>query len=197
MSVKPSARRSSSATYWGAMQIPAIFASRTVVVSGAPSCASELCAPIRPAAPADESVERNWRRVRVVHMMAHLPSLERTSPFQLALELVEKAPVARLGDELIGGELDHARLAQAQCVEAKRVLGIVVTPRVVRNLLQRLQRIVVARGEAAVDDCARGSGGIVAAEVSRLEDRAQHALGRRRMLAHEVAVASEHAAIML
>src|SRR6516165_2363020 len=74
MSVKPSARRSSSATYWGVMQMPAIFASRTVVVSGGPSWASELCAPIRPAAPAADTVARKRRRLCAGCIMCLLSS---------------------------------------------------------------------------------------------------------------------------
>src|SRR5205823_9649215 len=44
------------------MQMPAIFARRTVVVSGGASWANELGAPMRPATPADESVARKRRR---------------------------------------------------------------------------------------------------------------------------------------
>src|SRR6516225_7329917 len=72
MSVKPSARKSSSATYCGAMQMPAIFASRTVVVSGGPSWAHEAAAPMRPATPADESVDRKRRRLCVDCIMGSL-----------------------------------------------------------------------------------------------------------------------------
>src|SRR5712691_10354032 len=103
------------------MQMPAIFANRTVVVSGGPSCADELRAPIRPAALADESVERNWRRVRVVRMMAHLPSLKRASPLQLTLELVEDPPVGALGDDLLWARLHDAGFVQAERVKADGV----------------------------------------------------------------------------
>src|SRR5262249_47911943 len=116
MSVKPSARRSSSATYWGAMQMPAIFASRTVVVSGGPSWARELCAPIRPAAPADERVARKRRRFCVIRMMPHLSPSDaacersRLLPLQLALELVEEPPVSALRNNLVRRRFDDARL---------------------------------------------------------------------------------------
>src|SRR6516164_891121 len=43
--VNPSLRSSSSATYCGAMQMPGIFASRMVVISGGASCANPF-API-------------------------------------------------------------------------------------------------------------------------------------------------------
>src|SRR5215831_16830642 len=134
MSVKPSARRSSSATYWGAMQMPAIFASRTVVVSSNPSWAGKLRAPIRPAAPADDSVVRKRRRFCVMRMMPHLSPSDaacersRLLPLQLALELVEEPPVSALRDDLAGRRLDYARFVQSQRVEPDRVLGIVVAP---------------------------------------------------------------------
>jgi hypothetical protein len=72
----------------------------------------------------------------------------RCSRLQLAFELVEKAPIGVFRDDLLRRFFDCAVFAQAQRIEADRVLGIVVTPFVVRKVLQRLQRIVVALGEA-------------------------------------------------
>src|SRR5688500_20284757 len=67
MSVKPSARSSSSATYWGAMQmLLGTLARRTVVVSGGPSSASDGRAPRTPAAPASDRPARNSRRLGTV-----------------------------------------------------------------------------------------------------------------------------------
>src|SRR5215471_5741604 len=140
MSVKPSARRSSSATYWGAMQMPAIFASRTVVVSGGLSWARELCAPIRPAAPADERVARKRRRFCVIGMMSHLSPSDaacerpRLLPLQLALELVKEAPIGALRDDLVWCRLDHARFVQTQRVKADRIFRVVFAPARVLNL---------------------------------------------------------------
>ncbi len=42
------------------------------------------------------------------------------SRLQLALELVEEAPVGAVGDELVRAGLDHADLVQAERVEAQR-----------------------------------------------------------------------------
>src|SRR5262245_31501620 len=67
-----------------------------------------------------------------------------SSSLQLALELVEVAPVGALRDYLAGCRLDHARFVQTQRVKANRVLGVVVAPTGIRNLLHRLQRIIVA-----------------------------------------------------
>src|SRR2546425_7798091 len=49
--------------YCGARQMLGTRASRMVVVSGGPSWANEVPVPIRPAAPADESVARKRRRL--------------------------------------------------------------------------------------------------------------------------------------
>ena len=65
ISAKPSARSSSSATYCGAMQMPAFFAKRMVVISGGFSWVNESRAPMRLAAPTDESVVRKRRRLCV------------------------------------------------------------------------------------------------------------------------------------
>src|SRR4051812_46822275 len=53
------------------------------------------------------------------------------SSLQFALQLVEKAPVGALGENLLRARFDHPRLVQFQRVEADRVLGIVLPPFVV------------------------------------------------------------------
>src|SRR5690242_3593237 len=134
MSVKPSVRSRSSATYSGAMQTLPSFTSRTVVVSRAPSAAAAGGARRRPAAPASERPVRKPRRVCVLGIKS-LP------PFgflglQLEFELVEEAPIRVLGDELLRGGVDQPRLVQAQGVEAERVLRVVLPPNIVADLAQ-------------------------------------------------------------
>src|SRR6516165_7385597 len=142
ISVKPSARSSSSATYRGAKQMLLEIGNRTVVVSGGASWANDWDKPSRPAAPADETAVRNRRRLCVMCMRTSLESSARaiapSSSLELALELVEEAPVGCVGDHFVGREFDHAGFAQPQRIEANRILGIIVTPFVVRDLLQRL-----------------------------------------------------------
>jgi len=104
---------------------------------------------------------------------------------QLALELVEEAPVGRLRNELVWRRLDHAGVAQPQRVEANRVLGIILAPFVVGDFFERLQRIVVASGEPAVDHSLRRGHRISDAKVGCLENRAQRPLGCDGMLANE------------
>ena len=48
---------------------------------------------------------------------------------QLLLQLVEEAPVGALGDDLLGARFDHPGLMQPEGVEADRIFGIVVSPR--------------------------------------------------------------------
>src|SRR5215472_15805375 len=93
----------------------------------------------------------------------------RISRLQLALELVEESPIGAVGDNLLWGFFDCAVFAQTECIEADRILGIVVTPFVVRKVLQRLQRIVVALGETAIDDPPRDALGLGGAKIGSLQ----------------------------
>jgi hypothetical protein len=61
-SVNPSARSNSCATYWGATQMPAIWESRSRVVSGAGSAAAGRT-PRTPAVPTAVKVATNSRRL--------------------------------------------------------------------------------------------------------------------------------------
>src|SRR6516162_6225143 len=169
------------------------FGKRTVVVSGGGSAANELGPAKRHAAPADESAARKRRRLCVNFMLASVP-LEsgpvNTSPasssLQLALELVEEAPVGALRDDLTGRRLDHARLVQSQRVEPDRVLGIVVAPARVLDLLHRLQRVIVTI--AFVRNQPGSTLRLGRTEIRRLRDCPQRPLSSHWMLADEVLV---------
>src|SRR6476659_4849684 len=119
------------------------------------------------------------------------------SALQLTLEFIEEPPIRGLGDELVGVRLDHASFAQPKRPEPDRVLGIVLPPLVVWNLFQRLKRIIVLSGEAAIDHAPCRPRRIADAEIGRLEAGAQHALGGDRIPSDEVPVAGQHAAIVL
>jgi hypothetical protein len=84
------------------------------------------------------------------HLRSSLPG---TGPLrlQLALDLVEEAPVSAIGDERVGVRLDHAQLVQPQRIEAQCVLGVVIAPDDVADLPQRLDRVIVPVGEPSVD----------------------------------------------
>src|SRR5690349_12031561 len=92
------------------------------------------------------------------------------SRLHLALEFVEKTPIRVLGDQRLRARPNQARLLQPKPIEAERVLGIVVTPYVVPDLAQRLQRIVVARRIPLLDEQLRCALGLGYAEIDRLED---------------------------
>src|SRR5215831_11885307 len=66
---------------------------------------------------------------------------------QLAFQFVEEAPIGVLGDDLLRRRLDQADFMEAQRIEAERFLGIVFPPSIVGNIVERLQRAVVVRGE--------------------------------------------------
>ena len=57
-----------------------------------------------------------------------------------------------------------------------RVLGIVLAPAVVGELVERLQRVVVALGEAGMDQALRCPARIRGADIGRLQDRPQIAV---------------------
>src|SRR5215469_12256563 len=106
-SVNPSARNNGSAMYWGATQMPGRLAKiRMLVVSRPSSPARVYGARMRPAAPAMEMVVRRRRRVSIGGISI-LPK-GFTSCLQLAFDLVKKAPVRAIGDDLLRARLDQA-----------------------------------------------------------------------------------------
>src|SRR5216683_1430794 len=116
---------------------------RTDVISGAPSAASAGRARTRPAAPASQRVVKKRRRVCIMG----IGCLPYRSRLHLAFDLIEKPPVAAVGDDLLRARLDQARLAQAQRIEAERILGIVFAPFFERDLAQGLAGVVVTLGK--------------------------------------------------
>src|SRR5262249_402560 len=87
------------------------------------------------------------------------------SRLHLAFELIEESPIGVLGDDPLRRRLDQTDFTQAQGVEADRVLRIVFAPTIVGNILERLQRVVVAPRKAAIDEPPRGALGLRGAEV--------------------------------
>src|SRR6516165_2294617 len=110
-------------------------------------------------------------------------SSEASSRLQLALELVQEAPVCAVADDLLRGRFDKARLVEAKSIKPDRILGIVLPPFVVAVFPERLQRIVVSSSGAAIDEPPSRGLGFAGADVRRLEDGAQGSLSRDRILA--------------
>ena len=80
-------------------------------------------------------------------------TLVRRAPLalQLLLELGEEAPVGALGDEPLRAAREHPDLVQAQGVEAQGVLGAILPPLPIGDLLHDLEGIVIAPGIGVVD----------------------------------------------
>src|SRR5215469_12460888 len=138
---------------------------------------------------------RVWSESCVVS--ASVPLEASLSRLQLAFELVQKAPVGAVGNDLLRVRLDYAGFVQPKGIEPDRVFGVVLTPFVVGNLGQRLQRIIVAVGETPINDPSGGARRLGDAKIGGLEKGAQYTLGRHRIFAHIIAVARQHAAIIL
>src|SRR5215472_7787025 len=98
MSVKPSARNSSSAMSCGATQMLGVVASLTEAIWSAPSAATVPGERTRLAAPAADNPTRKWRRV-CANDIGKLPFSWLC--LKLAFELVQKPPVGAVGDDLL------------------------------------------------------------------------------------------------
>src|SRR6266540_4792890 len=92
---------------------------------------------------------------------------------QLLLELVEKAPVGALGDDLLRAAFDHPRLMEAQGVEADRILRIVLPPAVVPDILHGLEGVRIGPRVAPVHQELGHPLRLEAADGGCLQERAQ------------------------
>ena len=97
----------------GAVQIPLCdwFGRRTVGVSGACSSADDDGARRRPAPPAKDDVARKRRRDGLIVISTF--SFRESSRLQLALELIQKAPIGAVGNYLLRTRIDHADFVQS------------------------------------------------------------------------------------
>src|SRR6516164_5855047 len=193
ISVKPSARSSSSAMNCGAVHSAGVFAKVTLVISGAPSAAGARGMPTRPAAAAPAAVVRKPRR----DCSIVTGSLPFGSRLQLAFQLVEEAQVSVFSQDLMWTRFDHPCLVQAQRIEPNRIGWIILAPLVVRILLQRLKGIVVPRREAALDQLPCCVCRFGCAKICNLEYCAQNALRCNRVRADKIGIAGEHTAVIV
>src|SRR3954451_11720104 len=144
------------------------------------------------------SVFAPYKRLILAHRVVTPETTQSArSRLHLALELIEKAPVGVPGNELLRVGLDQSGFRHAQCIEAERVLGIIVAPNVVPDLAQRLQRIIVARCEPLIDQQLRHARGLGGAQISGFQYGAQDAFGRDWVIAREFSPGGEQAAIVL
>ena len=78
-----------------------------------------------------------------------------------------------------------------------RILRVELTPPVVRQLGQRLKRVIVSTGKPGIDQELCRPVRLRGADIGSLQDGAQISLGGDRMRAHELAVAERDAAEIL
>jgi len=164
------------------------------VVSSTPSAARNGGPRTRPAAPANERVVKNCRRVWVTGI--RVPPCQRLC-LQLAFELVQEPPIGALGDDLLRARLDESRFVQAQGIEPDGILGVVFPPFVVRQPAESLQRVIVSFCKAAIDEQPRSARRLGRAQIGRLENGPRHPFGRDRILLYEFTTARQHAAKVL
>ena len=101
-------------------------------------------------------------------------------------------PVIRLSN---GGRIDFWSLENPIAGRGRRYRRIVIDE--AAHVRERLDRIVIVRGEAAVHDLPRYLGWLTEAEIGRPQQRAHHTLGGDRFRPDEVRVARQHAAEVL
>src|SRR5262249_35436338 len=120
------------------------------------------------------------------------------SRLQLAFKLVEKAPIGAVDDEFVGSGFELSELVHPQTVEAQRVFRVELAPAVPWDLVQGLERAGVGKlDEAAVVHLPYGTLRLRPAQIGRLQDGAQHALGGNRIPLDKVRVAGQQAAEIL
>ena len=157
-------------------------------------------APRTPAAPANDRLARKSRRdcmmcIRSLPFPPRQPG--RAHAFSSRLSSFRKRQSVPSAMSCVGARLDHADLVQPKREEAQRVLGVELAPAGVRDLGQRLQRVVVALREPALDQTLRGLLRLGGADSLALRRARSDALGGDRMIADELPVADHHAAEVL
>src|SRR5215471_16707358 len=107
---------------------------------------------------------------------------------------IAAVPIRSVGDDLLRARFDEPHFVQAKRVISEGILGAIFVPFTIGELAQRLQRIVIASGKAAIDEPPRDACGFSGAELVGFEDGPQYAFGRDRIPPHVLAVASQHTA---
>src|SRR5262245_1170638 len=100
------------------------------------------------------------------------------SCLELFLQLVEETPIGALDDQLLRIMLEHPHFGQSPGIEAQRVLWVGFSPTVVHAPLHHFQSDGVARFVELLGEETGSALGVLGADVGRLEDRTQRALGR-------------------
>src|SRR5262245_10811971 len=130
--------------YCGAQQMLPVFSILSRVVSGGGS------APARPGrsptkVPA-RAVPRKALRLQRSNRCSSMAAFPHSHylRFQLFAQLVPETQVCSVRDDLLRSRSDHPGLMQAQRPETHRIQGVALPPFAVGDILERLERIVVA-----------------------------------------------------
>src|SRR5262249_884544 len=120
-----------------------------------------------------------------------------SSSFELLFQLVEDSPVGALGEDLLRARLDHAGLVKPERVEPERVRRVDLAPSRPRDLLQRLQDVILPHREPTLTERPCRAGRLERTPLLSLQDRSKRALERDGVACGELAVRGEHAAEVL
>src|SRR5262249_1050310 len=131
-----------------------------------------------------------------LNMMCILRWLGR-SRLQFSLKLVQEAPISTLRDELVRVRSNQTALVQPHAEEAQAVLHVVRAPTPVRQRLNHFHPYRVARLVSFGDDVPGSALGLVGADIGGLEDCPNGALGRNRVLLHELPPSTDQTAVVL
>src|SRR5215471_1477735 len=136
-------------------------------------------------------------------MSAAMATTHRARPapmlaLQLLPELVDKPPIGVLGKELLRVARDETSFVEAERIEAQRILDAVLAPLAIRgDLLERLERVVVALCESPIHEQLGDPLGFQGAHLAGLEDGPKRPLRRHRILAHELPITDDDATQVL
>src|SRR6185436_2706406 len=78
------------------------------------------------------------------------PEASAQSSLEFLLQFVQEAPVGSLRDQLLRRALHHSGLPQPQRVEPDGLLRVVVAPLAIRQLTDRLSRILRIHSETLI-----------------------------------------------
>src|SRR5882724_7642765 len=115
----------------------------------------------------------NFKVLRLSRILTRHSFTMSTSPSHPFLDLIKKAPVGALSDNLLWGALNHPSLVQAQGVETHGVFRIVLAPVVIGGLLHGLQGVVVPLGVAFVYEEVGSMIRLESTDVGRFQNGAQ------------------------
>src|SRR5262249_27893626 len=118
-------------------------------------------------------------------------------PLQFLLQLIQKAPIRSLGNDLLRTRIDHPHLFEAEGVEAQGVLGVELAPSTVRERPDRLKGGIIILREVSIHNEPGDPLRFEGAHVRRFQDRSKGALSGPRVFPNKFSIPRQHAAEIL